>query len=71
MVCFSSTSSTSIRTSIKSNALAVNQELVAKLQNEIALEEEMKEDEDLSANIREYLESSPFEVWNSCAYHIT
>ena len=26
------------------------------------MEEDMKEDDDLSANIREYLESSPFEV---------
>jgi hypothetical protein len=26
------------------------------------MEEDMKEDEDLSANIKEYLESSPFEV---------
>ena len=41
---------------------AVNEELVAKLQNEISMEEDMKEDEDLSANIKEYLESSPFEV---------
>ncbi|KAF2470411.1 regulatory protein-like protein suaprga1 [Lindgomyces ingoldianus] len=40
----------------------VNEELVAKLQNEISMEEDMKEDEDLSANIKEYLESSPFEI---------
>jgi complement component 1 Q subcomponent-binding protein len=26
------------------------------------MEESMKEDEDLSANIKEYLENSPFEV---------
>jgi hypothetical protein len=26
------------------------------------MEEDMKEDDDLSANIKEYLESSPFEV---------
>ena len=46
----------------RANASAVNEELVAKLQNEISMEEDMKEDEDLSANIKEYLESSPFEV---------
>jgi complement component 1 Q subcomponent-binding protein len=40
----------------------VNEELVAKLQSEISMEEDMKEDEDLSANIKEYLENSPFEV---------
>jgi complement component 1 Q subcomponent-binding protein len=40
----------------------VNDELVAKLQSEISMEEDMKEDEDLSANIKEYLENSPFEV---------
>jgi hypothetical protein len=39
-----------------------NEELVAKLQSEISMEEDMKEDEDLSANIKEYLENSPFEV---------
>ncbi|CAG5149830.1 uncharacterized protein ALTATR162_LOCUS2461 [Alternaria atra] len=40
----------------------VNEELVAKLQSEISMEEGMKEDEDLSANIKEYLENSPFEI---------
>ncbi|KAF1839609.1 regulatory protein-like protein suaprga1 [Decorospora gaudefroyi] len=40
----------------------VNEELVAKLQSEISMEEDMKEDEDLSANIKEYLENSPFEI---------
>jgi complement component 1 Q subcomponent-binding protein len=43
----------------------VNEELVAKLQSEISMEEDMKEDEDLSANIKEYLENSPFEVQRS------
>lgn len=28
------------------------------------MEEDMKEDEDLSTNIKEYLENSPFEVYN-------
>jgi hypothetical protein len=49
--------------------MAVNEELVAKLQSEIAMEEGMKEDEDLSANIKEYLENSPFEV-NSCCISV-
>jgi len=39
-----------------------SEELVAKLQSEISMEEGMKEDEDLSANIKDYLENSPFEV---------
>ncbi|KAJ4300787.1 Mitochondrial acidic protein mam33 [Kalmusia sp. IMI 367209] len=40
----------------------VKEELVAKLQNEITMEEDLKEDEDLSANIKEYLENSAFEL---------
>ncbi|ORY03416.1 mitochondrial glyco protein [Clohesyomyces aquaticus] len=40
----------------------VNEELVAKLQSEISMEEDLKEDEDLSTNIKEYLENSPFEI---------
>ncbi|KAF1946570.1 regulatory protein-like protein suaprga1 [Clathrospora elynae] len=40
----------------------VNEELVAKLQSEISMEEDMKEDEDFSANIREYMENSPFKL---------
>ncbi|KAJ4384632.1 Mitochondrial acidic protein mam33 [Didymella sp. IMI 355093] len=39
-----------------------NEELVAKLQSEISMEEDMKEDDDLSANIKEYLENSAFEL---------
>jgi hypothetical protein len=46
----------------KTNIVAVSDELVAKLQSEIAMEEDMKEDDDLSTNIKEYLENSPFEV---------
>lgn len=41
---------------------AVSDELVAKLQSEMSLEQDMQEDEDLSTNIKEYLENSPFEV---------
>lgn len=51
--------------------MAVNEELVAKLQNEIAMEEDMKEDEDLSANIKEYLENSPFEVPPTLSFRIS
>ncbi|KAL5405440.1 hypothetical protein PMIN06_007423 [Paraphaeosphaeria minitans] len=40
----------------------VKEELVAKLQNEITMEEDLKEDEDLSTNIKEYLDNSPFEL---------
>jgi hypothetical protein len=50
------------------NVIPANEELVAKLQSEISMEEDMKEDDDLSANIKEYLENSPFEVcstWGS------
>lgn len=46
----------------RSNIVAANEELVAKIQSEISMEEDMKEDDDLSANIKEYLENSPFEV---------
>ncbi|KAF2641431.1 regulatory protein-like protein suaprga1 [Massarina eburnea CBS 473.64] len=38
----------------------VKEELVAKLQNEISMEEQLKDDEDLSTNISEYLSNSPF-----------
>ena len=44
------------------NVTTANEELVAKIQSEISMEEDMKEDDDLSANIKEYLENSPFEV---------
>ncbi|KAF2121964.1 regulatory protein-like protein suaprga1 [Lophiotrema nucula] len=52
----------SFSTSVLRRQEQVNEELVAKLQNEISLEEEMKEDEDLGQNIKEYLENSQFEV---------
>jgi hypothetical protein len=51
------------------NAVEVKDELVAKLQNEISVEEELKDDEDLSVNIKEYLESSPFEVFRCRSNH--
>ena len=50
--------------------MAVNEELVAKLQSEISMEEGMQEDEDLSANIKEYLENSPFEVSTFAISHL-
>lgn len=40
----------------------VNEELVAKLQSEISVEEDMGENEDLSANIKEYIDNSPFTI---------
>ncbi|KAF2685527.1 regulatory protein-like protein suaprga1 [Lentithecium fluviatile CBS 122367] len=40
----------------------VKEELIAKLQNEITMEDDLKEDEDLSANIKEYLENSAYEI---------
>ncbi|KAF2869012.1 mitochondrial glyco protein [Massariosphaeria phaeospora] len=46
----------------------INEELVAKLQSEITMEEDMKEDEDLSANIKEYLENSPFELEDNAGH---
>lgn len=52
------------------NATAVNEELVAKLESEIVMEESMKEDEDLSANIKEYLDNSPFEVRPFASLHM-
>jgi hypothetical protein len=53
------------------NRMAVSDELVAKLQSEISMEEDMKEDDDLSANIKEYLENSPFEVCTAFHSHST
>lgn len=47
---------------VRSRDDGASEELVAKLQSEISVEEGMKEDEDLSANIKDYLENSPFEV---------
>ncbi|KAH7401531.1 regulatory protein-like protein suaprga1 [Pyrenochaeta sp. MPI-SDFR-AT-0127] len=56
------TASFHVSTTQRQDSSGVNEELVAKLQSEISMEEDMKEDEDLSANIKEYLENSPFEV---------
>ncbi|KAJ4984916.1 regulatory protein SUAPRGA1 [Stagonosporopsis vannaccii] len=47
---------------IRRQESGANEELVAKIQSEISMEEDMKEDDDLSANIKEYLENSPFEI---------
>lgn len=44
-------------------------ELVAKLQSEISLEEDMQDDDDLSANIKEYLENSPFALADQPGHH--
>lgn len=40
----------------------INEELVAKLQSEISMEEDMNQDDDLAANIKEYLDNSPFKI---------
>ncbi|KAF2197670.1 mitochondrial glyco protein [Delitschia confertaspora ATCC 74209] len=47
--------------SVRKQDSNVNEELVAKLQSEIAMEERY-DDEDLSENIKEYLDNSPFTV---------
>ncbi|KAF2174873.1 mitochondrial glyco protein [Zopfia rhizophila CBS 207.26] len=52
----------SFHTSVSRRQENVSEELLAKLEKEIVLEEGIKEDEELSANIREYLEHSPFEI---------
>ncbi|KAF2738217.1 regulatory protein-like protein suaprga1 [Polyplosphaeria fusca] len=52
----------SFHTSVIRRQETVNEELVAKLQSEITLEEDLKEDGDLTTNIKEYLENSPFEI---------
>lgn len=43
----------------------VQEELVAKLQSEISVEQDTGEDPDLSANIKEYIDNSPFQVFTS------
>ncbi|OCL14072.1 mitochondrial glyco protein [Glonium stellatum] len=40
----------------------VNEELVAKLKSEIAMEEDMSDEENYSTNIKDYLENCPFEL---------
>jgi len=41
---------------------SVNEELVAKLKSEIAIEEDMRDEDNYSTNIKDYLENSPFEL---------
>jgi len=45
--------------------MTVDQELSAKLQSELQLEQDMSESEDLPPNIKDYLDNSPFEVSRS------
>ena len=46
----------------------VQEELVAKLQSEISVEQDTGEDPDLSANIKEYIDNSPFQVFTSLIF---
>ena len=46
----------------KAAAGEVDDELVAKLDSEIAMEQEMKENSDVPQSVREYLENGPFEI---------
>ncbi|PVH96664.1 mitochondrial glyco protein [Periconia macrospinosa] len=47
---------------VKKQDSEVREELVAKLQSEISLEEEMKDSEELSTNIQEYIDNSAFKL---------
>lgn len=40
----------------------VDQELAAKLESELAVEKEIRDSEQLPANIKDFLDDSPFEV---------
>jgi complement component 1 Q subcomponent-binding protein, mitochondrial len=46
----------------KAAAGEVDDELVAKLDSEIAMEQEMKENGEIPQSVREYLENGPFEI---------
>lgn len=46
----------------KAAAGEVDDELVAKLDSEISMEEEMKENSEVPQSVREYLENGPFEI---------
>lgn len=44
---------------------AVDQELSAKIESELQMEQEIRDSEQLPANISDYLDSSSFEVYGS------
>ncbi|KFZ13100.1 hypothetical protein V501_03885 [Pseudogymnoascus sp. VKM F-4519 (FW-2642)] len=46
----------------KATAGEVDDELVAKLESEISMEQEMKENSEVPQSVREYLENGPFEI---------
>lgn len=46
----------------KAAAGEVDDELVAKLDSEISMEQEMKENSEVPQSVREYLENGPFEI---------
>lgn len=46
----------------KAAAGEVDDELVAKLDSEIAMEQEMKENSEIPQSVKEYLENGPFEI---------
>src|SRR5690349_11895973 len=52
----------------KAAAGEVDDELVAKLDSEIALEQEMKENSDIPQSVREYLENGPFEIQDTVGH---
>ncbi|TKA70361.1 hypothetical protein B0A49_04402 [Cryomyces minteri] len=44
------------------NQVVIDEELVAKLQQEIAMEQEMRDSDNYSGNIKEYLDGSPYKL---------
>ena len=46
----------------KAAAGEVDDELVAKLESELAMEQEMKENSEVPISVKEYLENGPFEI---------
>jgi len=52
----------STSTARRSNAGEGDYELVAKLKDEISMENEMKENEGIPTSVKDYMENGPFEV---------
>lgn len=46
----------------KASAGEVDEELSAKLESELAMEQEMKESSEVPVSVKEYLENGPFEI---------
>jgi complement component 1 Q subcomponent-binding protein len=51
---------------LKLTKYSVDKELSAKIESELQMEKEMRDSEKLPANISDYLDSSSFEVGDSC-----